>query len=228
MSNSTRRRRAPRLRAASMCCGSIDAIAPASSSVTNGACFQTKAITMPRQSSRLCAGERLDQAAADQHVVEHAVLGEERAHELPGHDERDEQRPAVEPAQDRHGARDSRRASGSPRWRSPRRRSATVDSSDDADREDQVGAIELARLGEVLEREAAVLRPEGEHGRQHQRNDEEHRDDRERGTARARRYAPRGQRGRRRSSADARPLAHRTGAGGGAVGRARYFSTTRS
>ena len=55
MSTSTRIRRAPRLRAASMCCDSIDATAPASSSVTNGACFQTKATTMPRQSSMLCA-----------------------------------------------------------------------------------------------------------------------------------------------------------------------------
>ena len=55
ISNSTRSRPAPRLRAASMCCRSIAAIAPASSSVTNGACFQTNATTMPRQSSRLCA-----------------------------------------------------------------------------------------------------------------------------------------------------------------------------
>ena len=38
-----------------MCCGSSDAIAPASSSVTNGACFHTNATTMPRQSSMLCA-----------------------------------------------------------------------------------------------------------------------------------------------------------------------------
>ena len=55
MSHSTRQRGAPRLRAASMCWRSSDAIAPATSSVTNGACFQTNAMTMPRQSSRLCA-----------------------------------------------------------------------------------------------------------------------------------------------------------------------------
>ena len=55
MPPSTRQRGAPRLRAASTCCGSTEAIAPASSSVTKGACFQTKAMTMPRQSSRLCA-----------------------------------------------------------------------------------------------------------------------------------------------------------------------------
>jgi hypothetical protein len=34
-----------------MCCRSNDAIAPARSSVTNGACFHTNAMTMPRQSS---------------------------------------------------------------------------------------------------------------------------------------------------------------------------------
>ncbi len=55
ISNSTRSRDAPRLRAASTCWRSSDAIAPASSSVTNGACFQTNAMTMPRQSSTLCA-----------------------------------------------------------------------------------------------------------------------------------------------------------------------------
>ena len=60
---------------------------------------------MPRQSSRLCADKRLDQPGADQHVVEHAVLGEERPHHLAGDDERNEQRPAVEPAQHRHRAR---------------------------------------------------------------------------------------------------------------------------
>ena len=55
MSISTRSRRAPRLRAASMCCDSSDAIAPANNRVTNGACFHTNATTMPRQSSMLCA-----------------------------------------------------------------------------------------------------------------------------------------------------------------------------
>ena len=62
------------------CARSIDAIAPASSSVTNGACFHTKAMTMPRQSSRLCVCERLDQAERRQHVVQQPVLGEERPH----------------------------------------------------------------------------------------------------------------------------------------------------
>ena len=54
-SSSTRQRGVPRLRAASTCAGSSDAIAPASSSVTNGACFHTNATTIPRQSSRLWA-----------------------------------------------------------------------------------------------------------------------------------------------------------------------------
>jgi len=41
---------APRLRAASMVERSSDAIAPATSSATNGVCFQTKVTMMPRQS----------------------------------------------------------------------------------------------------------------------------------------------------------------------------------
>ena len=105
MSMSTRNRRAPRLRAASMCCS-----------------FQRRhrAGQQQRDERRLLPHEgdddaapvehalrreRLDQPGADEHVVEHAVLGEERAHHLPGDDERDEQRPAIEPAQDRDRAR---------------------------------------------------------------------------------------------------------------------------
>ncbi|MCY1245856.1 hypothetical protein D9M72_590370 [compost metagenome] len=50
-----RRRPAPRLRADSIVLRSIEAIAPASSNVTKGVCFQTNAITMPRQSRKLIA-----------------------------------------------------------------------------------------------------------------------------------------------------------------------------
>ena len=59
-----RRREAPRLRAASMVPRSIEAMAPATSSVTKGVCFQTKAITMPRQSRNdtVCSGVRMPPA----------------------------------------------------------------------------------------------------------------------------------------------------------------------
>ena len=55
ISSSTRRRPAPRLRAASMVARSSAAIAPATSSAANGVCFQTKVTTMPRQSRKLTA-----------------------------------------------------------------------------------------------------------------------------------------------------------------------------
>jgi len=38
-------------------------------------------------------------------MIQHAVLGEKCAHHLSGDDKRDEQRPAVEPTQDRHRSR---------------------------------------------------------------------------------------------------------------------------
>ena len=50
----------------------------------------------------------------------------------------------------------------------------------DLQREDQVGRVELERLLEVREREAAVLRPERERERDAERDDEEGDDDRER------------------------------------------------
>ena len=58
ISTSTRRRDAPRLRPASMVARSREAMAPASMSVTNGTCFHTKVMMMPRQSRRLvvCSG----------------------------------------------------------------------------------------------------------------------------------------------------------------------------
>jgi hypothetical protein len=136
------------------------------------------ATTIPRQSSRLCACSGSIRPAADQHVVEHAVLGEERAHHLRGDDERDEQRPAVEPAQDRQRARVlAQRQVAGDRDRDdadPERR-----DQDDRGREPQVGRVELERLREVLGREAAVLAAEGEDGGHDERRDEERRDDRE-------------------------------------------------
>jgi hypothetical protein len=52
ISNRMRRRPAPRFLAASMVERSSDAIAPATSSATNGVCFQTKVMMMPRQSRK--------------------------------------------------------------------------------------------------------------------------------------------------------------------------------
>ena len=75
-------------------------MAPASISVTNGACFQTKVMTMPRQSRRLCVCKGSSRPDAEG-MVQQPVLGEERAHALRRDDERNEQRPAIEPAQDR-------------------------------------------------------------------------------------------------------------------------------
>jgi hypothetical protein len=49
--------------------------------------------------------KRGEDAGLDQHAVHQAVLGEEGAHELARHDERDEKRPAIEPAQDGDGGR---------------------------------------------------------------------------------------------------------------------------
>ena len=58
ISNRMRRPPAPRLRAASMLDRSSAAIAPDTSSATNGVSFHTKVTTMPRQSRKLwaCAG----------------------------------------------------------------------------------------------------------------------------------------------------------------------------
>ena len=58
ISSRMRSRDAPRLRAASIVPASTEAMAPARSSVTNGVCFHTKAMTMPRQSSKpkVCSG----------------------------------------------------------------------------------------------------------------------------------------------------------------------------
>ena len=74
--------------------------------------------------------QRLEQPERDERVVHEPVLGEERAHALRRHDERDEERPAVEPAQDRDepgrlaerqlagdGDRDQRRSGSSRRRR---------------------------------------------------------------------------------------------------------------
>ena len=96
---------------------------PAAASRTAPASRRTRT-TMPRQSSMLCAASGSISPDADQHVIEHAVLGEERPHHLAGDDERNEQRPPVEPAQDRRPRAGSRRASGSRRSRWRRVRSA--------------------------------------------------------------------------------------------------------
>ena len=63
---------------------------------TNGICFQTKVMMMPRQSRKLAVWQRLEQPDADEGVVHQPVLGEEGAHALRRDDERNEQRPAIE------------------------------------------------------------------------------------------------------------------------------------
>ena len=118
----------------------------------------------------------LDQAAADQHVVEHAVLGQERTHELSRDDKRDEQRPAVEPAQHRHGA-------GMPAEReiTGNRDRDQADQErrqqDDRQREQQVGGVVVERLPEVLEGEFAAFAAERDHAGHDERRDKEQADD---------------------------------------------------
>ena len=126
-------------------------MAPASISVTNGTCFQTKVMTMPRQSSRLAVCDRVEQAGGDERVVHEPVLGEESAHALRRDDEGDEQRPAVEPAQRRDQpwrlAERQLAGDGDRDQRDQRRR-----DEDDEEREADVGGVELERLLEVPQR----------------------------------------------------------------------------
>src|SRR5207248_9803833 len=106
--------------------------------------------------------ERLDQPAPDEHVVEHSVLGEERAHELPGDDERYKKWPSIEPSQDRNRARmPSEREVTSDRDRGQPDQQRREEN--DRQREQQVGRIEVERFREVLERERAVLAAKRDH-----------------------------------------------------------------
>jgi hypothetical protein len=123
--------------------------------------------------------QRLDHSGPDQHVVQHAVLGEERAHDLPGDDERDEQRPAVEPAQHRDGALVLAQRE-IPCNRDRHHADQDRGQEHDADREDEILLIQVPRLGEVFPGEAAARVAESEDRGEDQRKDEEQRDDRER------------------------------------------------
>ena len=80
---------------------------------------------------------------------------------LAGDDERDEQRPAVEPAQGSDEPRRSRRASGSRQWRSRPAPIRTVDSDDDGEREEEIRRNRDRRLVEMRELKAAARFAEG-------------------------------------------------------------------
>src|SRR5207237_8068407 len=112
-------------------------------------------------------------------MVEHAVLGKEGAHHLPCHYEWNEQRPPIEPAQDRHRARIVTQREVAPdgnRDQSDQNRRR----EDDRQREQEIGGVEIERLGEMLERESAVLAPESNHRRHRERRNEEDENDRQR------------------------------------------------
>jgi hypothetical protein len=126
-------------------------MAPETSSATNGVCFQAK-------------------------VTTHAVLRQERAHQLARNDERDEQRPAIQPAQHGDDARmlaqhqiaaDRDRADPDHRRR----------QRDDHHGEQDVAGVELERLGEIAERPGAVLVDERRHQREAERVDEQRQQD---------------------------------------------------
>ena len=144
------------MRPASIVARSSDAMAPASISVTNGTCFQTKVMMMPRQSSRLVVCERIEDAERDEGVVHEPVLGEEGAHALRRDDERDEQRPAIERSAATRSARASRRASATPAMAIETSAVSSRRDEDDEEREEDVGRIELERLLEMGERQPAV------------------------------------------------------------------------
>src|SRR5690606_18149897 len=116
-----------------------------------------------------------DDANADQHVVHEAVLGEKGAHNLADHDERDEQRPAIEPAQERDRARifaEHKIAADHDRQQTDdRRRKRDNDNS-----EDDVGRVEFEGLDEIAEAKAVLDREGADHGTG-QRNHEQQNDD---------------------------------------------------
>src|SRR4030095_12603195 len=112
--------------------------------------------------------EWLNQSGTDQHVIEHPVLRKERAHDLAGDDERDEQRPAIEPAQRRHGARVFAQRQVA-RDRDGDEPDQDRRQEHDADGEQEIRPVEVPGLDEVLEREIAVLASKGEHARKNQR-----------------------------------------------------------
>ena len=112
-------------------------------------------------------------------MIQHPVLRQKRAHHLTRDDERNKQRPAIQPAQ--HG--DSARIFTQRQITGDRDRDHADQhgrQEDDPDREQEIGAIQIPRLGEMLERELAGLAAKRKHRRHRERQHKEYGDDGER------------------------------------------------